>query len=421
MSIRRRFILVMFLAWLPPGLMMAPQVLLMTSRGVELTEIGLIFAVYSVTVALLELPSGGLADVLGGRVVMAVSAAFTVAGLTLLALAASTEMFMAAMVLKGIARALSSGPAEAWFVNAVHAEQGPDADLKPGLAAGSVASSVALCGGVLAGGALPLVLPGEALAAPIWAGAGAGVVLLVVALVTMREPASRRASLGAVLRGVPVAVRAGFSIAVRDRGVARLLAVSAGLGVMLNAVEMLTPGRLAELTGGVKTGGTAYAVIAAVGFAANAVGGGLAPWFARRFRTSARAVIAGTLVTAVSVFGLAASVLLTGPSGLFGAGGAYFMIYAALALSEVIRMDLLHRRVAAGVRATVLSVNSLVLQAGGALSAAALGAFAATGGTGAAWAVCGAVLLLTALLYVRLPAPPGQPAATKYSQAHQSR
>ncbi|GAA0417028.1 hypothetical protein Acor_64180 [Acrocarpospora corrugata] len=405
-SIRWRFVLVSFLSWLPPGLMMAPQVLLMTSRGLDLADVGVVFAIYGVTAIALELPTGGLADVVGRRAVVVVSAVFTVAGLSVLAVAHSVGLFVVAMVLKGIARALSSGPVEAWFVDALHEAEGPEADLKPGLAAGSVASSVALCGGVLAGGALPLLVPGQGLALPIWAGAGAGVALLVAALAVLREPRRMsRVSFGGVLRGVPVAVRGGFGVTVRDRGVGRLLLVSVGLGVMLNAIEMLTPGRLAVLTGGVETGSTAYAVVAAVGFAANGVGGALAPWFARRFTTSERAAIAGTVVTAIAVGGLAWSVVLIGSAGMIGAGSGYVAIFAGLSLSEVIRMELLHRRVVSGMRATVLSVNSLLLQAGGTVSAVALGALATTTGVGWAWAACAATTLLLALLYVRLPPP----------------
>ena len=44
-SIRRRYVLVSFLSWLPPGLMVAPQVLLMTTRGLDLADIGLVFAI----------------------------------------------------------------------------------------------------------------------------------------------------------------------------------------------------------------------------------------------------------------------------------------------------------------------------------------------------------------------------------------
>lgn len=37
-------------------------------------------------------------------------------------------------MLKGVARALSSGPATSWYVDTLHAVEGRDADLRPGLA-----------------------------------------------------------------------------------------------------------------------------------------------------------------------------------------------------------------------------------------------------------------------------------------------
>ncbi|GAB3911167.1 hypothetical protein GCM10027612_88090 [Microbispora bryophytorum subsp. camponoti] len=59
---------------------------------------------------MLELPTGGLADVLGRRPVLAASAAVSVVALVVMALAHSVWPFLVASVLKGVARALSSGP-----------------------------------------------------------------------------------------------------------------------------------------------------------------------------------------------------------------------------------------------------------------------------------------------------------------------
>ncbi|MGW4963703.1 MFS transporter [Nonomuraea sp. NPDC004186] len=150
-SALRRYMLVSFLTWLPLGLMAATMVLLMTARGLGLAEVGLAVTVFSVVTATLELPTGGLADVLGRRVVLAVSAAFTVAALALLAVSTTFWMFLISGVLKGVARALSSGPATSWYVDTLHGIEGRDADLKPGLARGGAMESGALCVGVLAG------------------------------------------------------------------------------------------------------------------------------------------------------------------------------------------------------------------------------------------------------------------------------
>jgi DNA-binding transcriptional ArsR family regulator len=63
----RRYTLLSFLQWLPVGLMMVPMVLLLLERGFSLGEVAAIAGVSAVAVALLELPTGGLADAVGRR------------------------------------------------------------------------------------------------------------------------------------------------------------------------------------------------------------------------------------------------------------------------------------------------------------------------------------------------------------------
>ncbi|HEX4814096.1 MAG TPA: MFS transporter, partial [Nonomuraea sp.] len=205
-SALRRYVLVCFLTWLPLGLMMASQVLLMTERGLSLAQVGLAVTAFSLVTVSLELPTGGLADVVGRRVVLAASAAFLTAGLVLISVSTTFWMFLVSGVLKGVARALSSGPATSWYVDTLHRIEGHDADLKPGLARGGAVEAVSLCVGVLAGGALPLVVPPELmfpLAAPSLVGAVAAGLLLVVVLIALPEPPHARRSLGGVLRDVP--------------------------------------------------------------------------------------------------------------------------------------------------------------------------------------------------------------------------
>src|SRR3712207_7579714 len=55
------------LRWLPVGFQAPITVLLAQSRGLSLAEIGLLFTVHGLVVVALELPTGGLADVLGRR------------------------------------------------------------------------------------------------------------------------------------------------------------------------------------------------------------------------------------------------------------------------------------------------------------------------------------------------------------------
>ncbi|MEW9555703.1 MFS transporter [Nonomuraea sp. NPDC050783] len=409
-SALRRYVLVCFLTWLPQGLMMPSMVLLMTARGLGLAEIGLVVTVFSVVTVSLELPTGGLADVLGRRVVLAASAAFLTAGLALMSVATTLWAFMAVSVLKGVARALSSGPAASWYVDTLHRVEGHDADLKPGLARGGATESVALCAGVLAGGALPLVVPPELvfpLAAPSLAGAVAAAGLLAAVLVALPEPPRGRASLAGVLRGVPGTVAAGLRLAGGGALLRRLMAAAMCSGVLLFAIELLTPGRLAELAGSAEEGGLAYAVVAALGFAGSAAGSALAPRAARLAGTSARGAIAGAVVAALSVGALAATSGLGGAAGLASAAGAYVVLFAGLAVTSLLALELTHRAVTAAERTTVTSISSLSQQSGGVAANLTLGALAAQAGLGAAWGVAAAVTLASALLFVRMPAPTG--------------
>lgn len=408
-SARRRYMLVSFLTWLPPGLMMPAMVLLMLERGLGIAEAGLVVAAYSLVIIVLELPTGGLADVLGRKVVLSCSAAFSVLGLGLAAFADSLWLFLVCSVFKGVARALSSGPAEAWYVDTVHALEGPGADLRPGLSRGYTMESVALLGGTLVGGFVPLVVPERIimpLAVPTLMGSAAAAVLLVVVLFAMPEPPHPKARLGGVLRAVPATIGSGLALAARDGVLRRLMLAGVAFGAALVAVELLTPGRLAELTGAAESGATVYAVVAAVGFAGSAI----APWVARVARTSPGGAAAGTVLSALSLAALAATTGLDGVVGVVAACGAYAVMFTGLSVNGVLRAEMGHHRVTSAQRATTSSMASLSLSAGAGLANLGLATLAAQAGTATAWGLTALLVLASALLFVRMPGRPLEPA-----------
>lgn len=413
LSARRRYALVSFLTWLPPGLMIAPMVLLMTERGLSLAEIGLTWMVYSVVTITLELPTGGLSDVIGRRMVLAASAAVNVIAMATFAFCTSLWMFAVAAVFQGIARALSSGPAEAWYVDTLHAVEGPAADLKPGLARGGAMSSVALSLGVLAGGLVPLAVPDELilpLAVPPLMASGAAAVLLVVVVFALPEPPHARRTLDGVLREVPATVAAGLRLAVAGPVLRRLMLHTIANGVALTAVELLTPGRLAQLAGTAELGTTAFAVVSALGFAGSAAGAALAPGLARLTGGSARGAVAGIVASALSFGVLAATARLSGGLGLVTAAAAYVVLYAGFSSTGMLRQAMTHETITARERTTVTSISSLSLQAGGALSNVGLGALASAYGVAASWWLVAGLVLASGLLFFRMPAMERVPA-----------
>jgi hypothetical protein len=392
----RRYALVSFLVWLPVGLYSAPLVLLLLGRGFDLTAVAALGIAYGITVAVLELPTGGLADVLGRRTVLIAAAVANMIAFGILGLATTVVPLVLSAVLRGVGRALSSGPAEAWFVDAAHAADGPDADLTPGLAKGATASSAALAIGVIAGGGLP-VLVGDlggivALALPVLLGAAFEVVLLVVVLLGLPEPPHPRLTVRAVAAGVPGTIRAGLRLGLRDPVLARIMIAMGGLGVALVSIELLTPNWLAQLTGDPARAGLAYGIVAAVGFAADGLGAATGPKAARRLGSSRRAASFGFAVAAVALVGLAAVSPIGGIAGIVAAGLAYCVFFFGLGVATAPMGDVLHRRVTAGERATVVSVQSLTLQLVGAAGSVSLGWVAGRYGVAPSFVVAGALL-----------------------------
>lgn len=186
---RRRYLILIALRWLPTGLIIPISVLLMLSRGLSLTEIGIAFSAQGFVVLALELPTGGLSDSLGRRPVLILASLVGLLALATLCVADSLAMFAAAMALQGIFRALDSGPLEAWYVDATLAAD-PNARIESGLGAGSAVLSVAIASGALLSGGLVALHPVEAidpLALPLLVALGLTAVNLGAIVVLLTE------------------------------------------------------------------------------------------------------------------------------------------------------------------------------------------------------------------------------------------
>ncbi|WP_117214981.1 MFS transporter [Allorhizocola rhizosphaerae] len=450
MNATRRYVAVTFLTWLPVGLYIAPMVLLMLERGLSVPTIATISLVYSLTVGVLELPTGGLSDVLGRRGVLIASALCSLAGLLCMGLATTAALFTAAAFLRGVARALSSGPAEAWFVDTVsHADsfgpgrrerrsRGPQSTADPkrsrgpqpaadpegtearrtppwgqGLAHGQVALSSGLAIGTIAGGLIPLALTGivpTPLAVPVLIGAAVEGIRLVVVVFAMPEPQHSRPSFKTVILGVPATVRDGLRLSTRDGMLARLMVISGVIGIMLGTIELLTPAWLAEITGRFETAGIAYAVVAALGFAASALGGSLSTRIQARVGGPVRGAQVGTGIMTVALLALTGSTVLSGLSGVVAAGVSYCLLFVGLGIGNPARSTLTHERVSSAMRATVLSAQSLALMLPGAVGVIALSGLVVITGPAAAFLIVAGLVAATAAL-LRPPTSPAVPSA----------
>lgn len=414
---RRVFYLVTVLRWAPIGLLIPVLVLVMTERGLSLTGVALVTVVSGVTVAVLELPTGGFADAFGRRPVLIASSVIHGAGLVVFLLAEVPLAFALSWLLIGAARALGSGPLEAWYIDAA-LEREPDRDIEADLSGHGVAEGAALGGGAIVAGLLGLVGHvelGRLALTPIEIPLVAAVVVQVLhlgAVVTLVREAAPPRGLPALRRAVrrtPAVIRTGAALGWRDVGIRAVLGTEFAWGIAISTVEFLWQPRVQQLVGDVSERTVLLGIFGAGAFLAGAVGAALLPALRRAVggRTGLAATIA-TLVQAVAIAGMAA---VGGAPLLLG---VYLVAYVGNGACSPAHMSLLHRRVASGQRATIVSVNSLGGQAGGILGHLALLPLADVVGIPAVWAVAAVVMLASAPLYlVADRSPPLGPVVTR--------
>ena len=403
----RRFVALTALRWLPVGITIPVTVLLALSRGLTLAQIGAVFVVHSVTVVLLELPTGGLADAIGRRPVLVASGLLHVGSCAAYATADGVPGFVLATFLLGAGRALDSGPLQAWYVDAVHVAD-PDADVTPGLSRAGAADCLALSAGAVLGGVTPALLegsPASVLVLP-YVAAGALSLLSVTAVLLLVTPTgpprtgSAVAALRSGLRDVPRTVRSTVRLARHDDALRRVMLLSLACGVALGTLELLGPTLFRDLSGSTTGGSAVFGVVMALSFLAGALGSVLAPHSRRLARGSTPHAVAGlTLLSGLCLAGVA------GTRTVLLAALAYAAFYLANAASWPLLHAVLHGRVDASGRATALSASSLALMLGGGSSDLLNPQIVAVAGRPAAYATAAAVVAAAAAVALRLPAP----------------
>jgi MFS family permease len=394
---RRRYLILIALRWLPTGLLIPVTVLLALSRGLSLTEIGLIFSIQGLVVLALELPTGGLSDALGRRPILILAGVIGLLSLALLYVADSVALFAASMALQGVFRALDSGPLEAWYVDATLSAD-PTAEIEHGLSAGSTVLSLAIAVGALLSGGLVALDPFDAiptLALPLLVALALGIVNVIAIVLLMREtPRARDAhAVAASVRQVPRVVVDGLGLLRASRVLMALVAVELFWGFSMVTFESLFPVRLSEVVGDADQAAALMGPVTSIAWFASAAGAGLIVAVSRRIGVARSAGLL-RIVQGATIVGMG---LLAGPLGVVV---AYLACYVAHGASNPMHMTLLHRQVDGPHRATVLSMNSMISQPAGALGAILLSALADGTSISTAMIVGGIICALAAPLYL---------------------
>ncbi|HEU4422847.1 MAG TPA: MFS transporter [Pilimelia sp.] len=396
-SARRRFLVLTVFRWLPPGLLFTVLIPLALDRGLSLSELGLAAAMQGIVVFVLELPTGGLADSVGRRRMLLLSMVISIAATGLMLMADSFATFAVVFALLGIYRALDSGPLEAWYVDAALAAD-PDAPIDRGMSGHGTALGLSIAAGALASGGLVALdpLPSvDALLVPVALALVVQVAGLVVAALLMAE-APRSVGLRGVARSAlatPRTIASGLGLLRRSPVLLALVAVELFWGFGMVCFEGLLPARLVEILGGTDQAAAVIGPATAAAWLASAAGAFAMPWLGRRLGIAPAAALM-RLAQGAAVAGMG---LFAGVTGILV---AYLACYAVHGASSAAHMTLLHRQAEGPVRATVVSLNSMVSQPAGALGLVVLTAIADAASISTAMYVGAVVLAAAAPLYL---------------------
>jgi hypothetical protein len=348
--------------------------LLFADTGLSEAEISALFAVWSVTGLLAEVPTGALADRWSRRGALVLASLLEAAGFVLWTAAPATASFAAGFVLWGVGGALASGSAEALVYE--------------GLASAGAADAYTRVSGRMGAATLVAQVPTAFAATALFAAGGYALVgwvsigtCLVAAALASRFPEAPRVPDGdaaAEVRSFTRTLWGGAVEALRRPGL-RAVVVAAALLGGIDGVEEYWP--LMAGDWGVPATAVPLATLAIP--LVGAVGAALADRVSRR---PARELL-GLLVLAGALLGIAA--VWARPAALAAVAVFYGLYCAVLVVAEARLQD----RITGPHRATITSVAGLGVEL------ASLPVFAAwtVGGTGAVALLVLAVVPLVAV------------------------
>ena len=417
-AVQRRFVILSGIKWLPTGLLIPVLVLLMLERGLTFAELGIVMAAQGLLVLILELPTGGLADLLGRRPVLLAATGFQIAAIGLLAVASTAWLIAVAFALRGVYRALESGPLDAWYVDTAQAID-PDADIERGLAHAGVVLSVSIGAGALVGSALVALdpLPNvDPLVAPLLAALVMATIELgaISWLMSEERPVTRGHNVSGVIRATPKVIGAAISTIRVSTALTALVAVEFLWGFAMVAVERFSPAKLDDILGGADQAAVLLGPLNAAGWLVAAAGAALVPLMTR-FRRPGHTAAGLLIAQALAVFGIAIAV---GPIAFVV---AFVLVGGMNGALNPIHQGMLHRAVMEPeARTTVVSANSMTGHTGVMLGGIALGALATATNLTAALVIGAAIAAAAAPLYLVAARRPARHTARRHAPFHQA-
>ncbi|MGI5453106.1 MFS transporter [Streptomyces sp. CA-249302] len=357
--------------------------LLFSDTGLSVWQISSLFALWSITGVVLEVPSGAWADAVSRRLLLWLGPLLTAVGFALWVLVPSYWAFAAGFVLWGTRGALGSGALEALVYEELERLGAADRYahvMGRSHAAGLVAvmAAMGLAGPVFAWGGFPAV------------GAASVLACLASAAVATRFPEHRAPKEGGG-EGWAVTLKAGLAEVRRERSLRGAILLVPAASAVWGALDEYTP--LLVRDTGVSEARVPYLLLL---IWAGATAGSLLAGRCERLGRRGLAWLLGGAAVALAAGALAGTPLALGLVGL---------AFGGFQLATVLADVRLQQRIEDTGRATLTSVAGLGTELATVAVYAGYAAIEAGAGHGTAFALFAAPYLLTALLLAARRSP----------------
>lgn len=382
-NVKRTYFLLTLLSTLAASFIWGVNTLFLLDAGLSNTEAFAANAFFTLGQVIFEVPTGVVADTWGRRTSYALGVATllvtTLVYFWLWQIHGPFWAWALVSILLGLGFTFFSGATEAWLVDALHST-GFQGNLESVFAKGQSFGGIAMLVGSFGGG---LVAQYTNLGVPYILRAVVLGLTLVICLAVMRdwgfEPQKGMKPLRRIKNVWSSAMENGW----RNRPV-RLMMLSAPFAGMSIYVFYAMQPHLLRLYGDEKAygvAGLAAAIVAGAQIVGGLSVGKIRAWFSHRTTM----LIGATIVTAITL-------VLLGLIAHFWAAIALLVIWGLLfAIISPMRQAYLNGLIESNQRATVLSFDSLMGSAGGAITQPALGKVADVYGYGPSFIVCGVI------------------------------
>lgn len=392
--------------WFMTGVLIPILTLLLLKKGLDLFQIGIVLGLYSGFVILFELPTGGLADSIGRKRVYLISLIASVIAMTFLLFAQDFISLAIGFAFMGIARALSSGTMDAWFVDEF-LKIDRNGNLQKAFAKAGIFIPLGLGVGSILGGILPMTLGKITARIPnfdIYSANILAILILVIlqfflTSVLIHDPRSETGN-SSILEGLkqfPTVISDSIQYGFKNRIVFFLVLSTAAWGLGISGVELLWQPQTKIILGS-DSQTWIFGLMSAGYFLASALGSFIASPLCKLFKNNYQGVLAGArLLMGGTLFILALQ------ADIIGFIGFYWGLFIFNGVMNSPHAAIFNNNIPEEQRSTLLSFESVVMQIGGLIGSIGLGYLSQTLSISAAWYVGAGVLALSSFFYIFLP------------------